>query len=72
MERIEILERGQRISLKRIRRLPDLTATAIVKAVSKRAMILIGLGIALGSLLGGAGIEVARKVAAAALAQVGH
>jgi len=68
MERIEHLERGQRISLKRIRRLPDLTATAIVKAVSKRALFLIGVGIALGSLLGGAGIEVARKMVAAALA----
>jgi len=70
--RLELLERDQRVSLKRIRRLPDLTATAIVKAVSKRALFLIGLGIALGSLLGGAGIEVARKMVAAALAGAGH
>lgn len=66
-EQIARLERGQRVSLRRLRRLPDLTAAAIVAAVSKRALLLIGLGIALGSLLGGAGIEVARRLAAVAL-----
>jgi hypothetical protein len=66
MERLTALERSQRVSLRRIRRLPDLTATAIVKAVGKRAMFLIGVGIAIGSALGGAGIEVARKLVASA------
>lgn len=54
------LERGQRVSLRRIRRLPDLTATAIVQAVGKRALILIGVGMAIGSALGGAGTELVR------------
>jgi len=65
--RIELLERGQRVSLRRIRRLPDLTATAMVRAVSKRALVLIGLGIAIGSVLGGAGFEAARKLISSAL-----
>ena len=65
--RIELLARGQRVSLKRLRRLPDLTATAIVRAVSKRALILIGLGIAIGSALGGAGIELAKSLVASAM-----
>jgi hypothetical protein len=67
MERLAALERGQRVSLRRIRRLPDLTATAIVLAVSKRALLLIGIGIAIGSALGGAGIEVARQMVAKAM-----
>jgi hypothetical protein len=56
------LERNQRVSLRRIRRLPDLTATAIVQAVGKRALLLIGAGIAIGSALGGAGIELVRSL----------
>lgn len=62
--RIASLEKAQRVSLRRIRRLPDLTATAIVKAVGRRAFILIGAGIAIGSALGGVGIELVRAVAA--------
>lgn len=62
---LEQLERTQLAALRRIRRLPDLTAAAIVAAVSKRALFLIGLGIAVGSALGGAGVEVARKAAMA-------
>ena len=70
--RLGLLERGQRISLRRLRRVPNLTATSIVRAVSRRALVLIGLGIALGSLLGGAGIELARKLVQAALAGAGR
>lgn len=64
MARLALLERNQRISLRRMRRLPDLTATAMVKAVSKRALFFIGLGIAIGSALGGAGIELAKTLVA--------
>jgi hypothetical protein len=64
------VRRGQRVSLKRMRRLPDITATAIVRAVGKRALLLIGIGIGLGSLLGGAGFEVARKLVVSVLAGI--
>ncbi len=66
-DRIALLERGQRVGLRRIRKLPDLTAAAIVRAISKRALILIGIGIAIGSALGGAGIELAKALVASAL-----
>lgn len=59
---IAALERNQRVSLRRIRRLPDLTATAIVQAVGKRALLLIGAGIAIGSALGGVGTELVRAI----------
>jgi len=65
--RLDFLARSQQVSLRRLRRLPDLTATAIVAAVSKRVLIFLGIGIALGSALGGAGVEVARKLVAIAL-----
>ena len=58
------LERGQRVSLRRMRRLPDLTATCIVRAVGKRALILIGIGMALGSAAGGATTELIRAAVA--------
>jgi hypothetical protein len=61
------VRKGQRVSLRRIRRLPDLTATAIVRAVSRRSLVLIGIGIAIGSAAGGAGIELVRKWFAAYL-----
>jgi hypothetical protein len=67
MERLELLERGQRVSLRRIRRLPDLTATAIVNAITRRALVYIGVGIAIGSAFGGAGIELAKKAIAMAI-----
>lgn len=60
--RVGALERSQRISLRRLRRLPDHTATAIVKAVSRRVLIWVGIGIVLGSLLGGSGIELVRAM----------
>jgi hypothetical protein len=66
-DRLDSLARSQQVSLRRLRRLPDLTATAIVAAVSKRALIFLGIGIALGSALGGAGVELARKLVAIAL-----
>lgn len=69
--RIAAIERGQRVSLRRIRRLPDLTATAIVKAVGRRALILIGIGIALGSALGSVGIELVRAIGAAFIPVIG-
>jgi len=58
--RLDTVERRQRITLRRVKAVPELTAAAIVKAVAKRGLILIGVGIALGSALGGAGIELVR------------
>lgn len=67
------VKQGQRVSLRRIRRLPDLTATAIAQAVGKRALLLIGAGIAIGSALGGVGTELARALAAKWISSlVGH
>jgi electron transfer flavoprotein alpha subunit len=70
-DRLTLLEQGQRVSLRRIRRLPDLTATAIVlavgRSVGKKALLLIGLGIALGAALGGAGAALVQRIVAWAL-----
>lgn len=71
-EMIAALERNQRVSLRRIRRLPDLTATAIVQAVGKRALILIGIGMAIGSTLGGVGTELVRALVVKWIATLGH
>jgi hypothetical protein len=57
------LKRGQRVSLRRIRRIPDLTATALVRAVGKRALFLIGVGIAIAAGISGLGIAAVRDLA---------
>lgn len=60
------------VSLRRLRRTPDLTATAIIQAINKRALVLVGIGIAIGSALGGAGFELARRVIVSAWPGLQH
>lgn len=69
--RIAQLEQGQRVIAKRVRRLPAIVSAEILRAVSKRTLILIGLGMALGSALGGAGIELVRAGVAQVIRAMG-
>lgn len=62
--RLDTIERRQRTMA---RRMPTKTAKAIVDSLSKRAALLLGIGIMLGSALGGAAIELARRLIASAL-----
>lgn len=65
--RLETIERRQRIMAHRIRRLPVTTTQAIVGSLSKRAAIVLGIGIVLGSALGGAALELVRRLIASLL-----
>lgn len=63
--KIEQVLRGQRYERRALRRVPSKTAAEITSSVSKRAAILIGVGVMVGSALGGAGSELVRKIALA-------
>lgn len=62
--RLARIEYRQSVVARRVRRLPKLVANEVVRGISKRTMILIGMGIAIGSALGGVGIELVRAGAA--------
>lgn len=68
--RLETVERQQRRTLRYQRAVAPTVAKAIVGAVSKRAALLLAAGMMLGSALGGAAMELARKLVVTALA--GH
>lgn len=59
MQAIEALRTQSQLG---IRRLPRRTTHAILRALSRRALVLIGVGIVIGSALGGAGMAVARTL----------
>ena len=60
--RLEQVLRGQRYERRALRRVPAKTAAEITSSVSKRSAILIGVGVMVGSALGGAGSELVRKI----------
>lgn len=60
--RMETLERGQRMMLRRQRRVPTAVGKHIAEAISKKAALLIAVGIVIGSALGGAAMELARQL----------
>lgn len=63
LETLRLLEDNRR----QLRAMPRRVARRVVTSVSKRALILIGLGMMLGSLLGGAASGVAREMVIRAL-----
>lgn len=58
------LEHRQAVMSRRVRHLPQSVAVEVLRLISKRSLILIGLGIALGAALGGTGIELVRALVA--------
>lgn len=69
-ESLAKLERQQRRILRMQRAAGPAVAKAIVEAVGRRAMLLLAAGMIMGSALGGAAMELARKLVITALA--GH
>jgi uncharacterized protein involved in exopolysaccharide biosynthesis len=67
-QRLVSLERGQRAIMRRQRAIAPAVARSITSAVSRRAALLLAAGMMLGSALGGAAMELARKLVATALA----
>jgi hypothetical protein len=65
--RLQAIERRQRIAARRQRALPAAVSAAIASSLTKRAAIVLGIGIMLGSALGGAAIELGRRLLALAL-----
>jgi uncharacterized protein involved in exopolysaccharide biosynthesis len=68
--RLESIERRQRSALRHQRTIAPAVAKAIAGAISRRAVFLLAAGMVLGSALGGAAMELARKLVLSALA--GH
>lgn len=68
--RLDSLERGQRQILRRQRRVAPAVAKAISQTITRRAAVLLGVGVMIGSALGGAAIELVRRLFALAL--TGH
>ncbi len=66
-ERLEQIERGQRRIALRQRHMPARVTKALTEAMTRRAALLIAAGIILGSALGGAAMELARKLVTSVL-----
>jgi hypothetical protein len=68
LARLETLERRQRVMARRQLHMPAAVAKSMASLLSKRVAIVLGVGIMLGSALGGAALELARRLLAWALA----
>ena len=64
---LQAIERRQRIAARRQRELPETLSRTMAAALTKRAALVLGIGIMLGSALGGAALELARRLIALAL-----